>query len=119
MSKYTNTNTQIQINKYKYTSTKTQVQRHKYKDTNTNTQMQIHKYKYTYCESFEKNSFPKSGGGGVNPIWKISKIHPKIGSASFPLPVMANNWSDVERGSEAKGDRPQVGSRQHNPSYSI
>ena len=49
--KYTNANTdtQIQIHKYKYTNTNTQIQIHKYKYTNTNakTQIQICKYKCT------------------------------------------------------------------------
>ena len=34
-----NTNTQIQVHKYKYTNTSAQIQIHKYKCTNTNTQM--------------------------------------------------------------------------------
>ena len=39
--RYTNTNTQTQIHKYKYTNTNTQIQIHKYKYTNTNTKNNI------------------------------------------------------------------------------
>ena len=48
-NKVKNTNTKIQIQKYKYknTNTKIQIQKYKYKNTNTKTQIQKYKYKNT------------------------------------------------------------------------